>query len=119
MYQSEQLKLRTKQFALRIIKLYRSLPRTEESRVVGKQLLRSATSVAANYRATCRARSRAEFIAKMGTVVEEIDETTLWLEMLIEADIMSEKRMKNLVDEANELLAIFAASHHTAKLRSR
>ena len=83
MYRSEELKKRTKQFAIRIIKLFRSLPRTEEARVIGKQMLRSGTSVAANYRAVCRARSRAEFIAKVGVVVEESDETVLWLELLV------------------------------------
>jgi four helix bundle protein len=80
MYRSDELKQRTKQFAIRIIKLFRSLPRTEEARVIGKQMIRSATSVAASYRAVCRARSRSEFIAKMGVVVEESDETVLWLD---------------------------------------
>ena len=91
------------------------MPRTEEARVIGRQMLRSATSVAANYRAVCRARSRAEFIAKVGVVVEEADETVLWLELLIETDIFSEKRMSKLPGEANELLAIFAASQYTAR----
>ena len=75
MNQTEELKKRCKQFAIRIVKLFRSLPRTEEARIMGKQVLRSGTSVAANYRAVCRARSKAEFIAKIGVVVEEADET--------------------------------------------
>jgi four helix bundle protein len=80
--QPEILKRRTKLFAIRIVKLFKALPRTEEGRVVGKQLLRSGTSVAANYRAACRSRSKAEFIAKIGVVVEEADETVFWLELL-------------------------------------
>jgi len=117
MYQSEELKKRTKQFAIRIIKLFRTLPRTEEARVIGKQMLRSGTSVAANYRAVCRARSKAEFIAKVGVVVEESDETVLWLELLVDTQIVSVNRMTKLLSEANELLAIFAASQHTARIR--
>jgi four helix bundle protein len=117
MYRSEELKKRTKQFAIRIIKLFRSLPRTEEARVIGKQMLRSGTSVAANYRAVCRARSKAEFIAKVGVVVEESDETVLWLELLVDTQIVSPSRMTKLLAEANELLAIFAASQHTARMR--
>src|SRR5256885_9666823 len=117
MSRSEELKKRTKQFAIRIIKLFRSLPRTEEARVIGKQMLRSGTSVAANYRAVCRARSKAEFIAKVGVVVEESDETVLWLELLVETQIISDNRMAELLAEANELLAIFAASQYTARNR--
>ena len=117
MYKSQELKNRTKQFAIRIVKLFRSLPRTEEARVIGKQMLRSGTSVAANYRAVCRARSKAEFVAKIGVVVEEADETVLWLELLVDLDIVAQKRMTSLLAEANELLAIFAASHYTARKR--
>jgi len=109
------LRARTKQFALGIIKLFRILPRTEEARVIGRQLLRSGTSVAANYRAACRARSKAEFVAKMGVVVEEADETVFWLELLIDAQILRPEQLANLVTEANELVAIFAASQRTAK----
>ena len=116
-FQHEELKRRTKQFAIRIGKLFRSLPKTEEARTIGRQLLRSGTSVAANYRAVCRARSKAEFIAKIGVVVEEADETVFWLEMLVEATIVSAKKMDDLLREANELLAIFAASQRTAKRR--
>ncbi len=115
MNQAEQLRERTKQFAIRIVRLFRALPRTEEARVIGKQVLRSGTSVAANYRAVCRARSKAEFIAKIGIVVEETDETVFWLELLIETGIVQQNRMDELLTEANELLAIFAASQRTAK----
>src|SRR5256885_7834661 len=115
--QPEQLRERTKQFALRIVRLFRSLPKTDEARVLGKQVLRSGTSVAANYRAICRARSKAEFIAKMGTVVEEADETVFWLELLVETGTVPKVRMQDLLGEANELLAIFAASQRTARSR--
>jgi len=108
---------RTKLFAIRVVKMFRALPKTDEARIIGKQALRSATSVAANYRAACRARSKAEFIAKMGLVVEEMDETVFWLELLVDADVMSADRMKGLVDEANELLAISSASLNTARKR--
>ena len=110
---------RTKQFAIRIVKLCRSLPKTEEARIIGRQLLRSGTSVAANYRAVCRARSKAEFIAKIGVVVEEADETVFWLELLGETGIVDQKKLVNLLLEANELLAIFAASQRTARLHRK
>ncbi len=113
--QSEELQRRTKHFALRIIALFRSLLRTEEARVIGRQVLRSGTSVAANYRAVCRARSKAEFIAKMGTVVEEADETVFWLDLLIEAGIVTRHRMEKLLAEANELVSIFVVSRATAR----
>jgi four helix bundle protein len=115
LYESEKLKARSKRLAIELIRLYRTLPRTEEARLVGKQMIRAASSVAANYRAAGRARSRAEFIAKIGTVVEEIDETVFWIEMLFEADILSASATKSLHTEANELLAIFAASQRTAR----
>src|SRR5271165_2116599 len=113
--QPEQLRDRTKAFALRVIRLYRSLPYKTDTQVLGKQLLRCGTSVAANYRAVCRARSKAEFIAKMGVVVEEADETVFWLELLVECGVVSTSRMENLLVEANELLAISAASQRTAR----
>lgn len=97
------------------MELFRSLPRTEEARVIGRQLLRSGTSVAANYRAVCRARSKAEFISKIGVVVEEADEVVFWLELLVDTRILSADLVKDLLTEANELLAIFAASQRTAK----
>ena len=117
MHPAEKLKNRSKQFAIRIVKLFRSLPGAEDARIMGKQVLRSGTSVAANYRAVCRARSKAEFIAKIGVVVEEADETIFWLELLVETGIVREPRMRSLMIEANELLAIFAASQYTARSR--
>jgi four helix bundle protein len=114
-YQHEELKHRTKAFAIRIVKLFQSLPKTEEARIIGRQVMRSGTSVAANYRAACRGRSKAEFTAKIGVVVEEADETVFWLEMLVETNIVSAKRLEDLLKEANEILAIFAASQRTAR----
>ena len=109
------LRVRTKQFALRILRLYRALPTKDEARILGKQLLRSGTSVGANYRAACRAQSRAEFIAKLGIVLEEADETLFWLELLLEAGIVSHERLDTLVKEAQELTSIFVTSLCTAK----
>jgi len=106
---ADELKARTKQFAIRIVQVFRSLPRETDAYGVGKQLLRSGTSVAANYRAVCRARSKQEFGAKMGIVVEEADETVFWLEMQIATGIISRERAANLLGEGNELLAMFAA----------
>lgn len=112
---TQDLVQRAKVFALDIIRLSTHLPKTSEARVLGRQIVRSGTSVAANYRAVCRARSRAEFIAKLGTVVEEADETVFWLELLIESGIAQESKTKVLLQEAKELLAIFSASRRTAK----
>jgi four helix bundle protein len=110
-----ELKARTKTFALRIIKLTRAIPKSDDAgRVIAKQIVRSGTSVAANYRASCRARSQAEFVAKIGTVEEESDETALWLELLIESGIMPAKKLSALLEEANALTAIMAASRMTA-----
>lgn len=114
---TQDLAKRTKDFALNIIRLSGELPKTPEARVLGYQIVRSGTSVAANYRAVYRARSRAEFIAKLGTVVEETDETVFWLELLTESGIASGKRTVDLLQEADELLAIFSASRRTAKSR--
>jgi four helix bundle protein len=114
-YQWDELRARTKRFAVRVVKMYRALPRTREAQVLGTQALRSGTSVAASYRAVCRARSKAEFVAKMGVVVEEADETIFWLELLVETGIVKPNQMEKLLAEANELLAIFAASQHTAR----
>jgi four helix bundle protein len=98
-----------------MVRLFRSLPKTEEARLIGKQSLRSGTSVAANYRAVCRVRSKAEFVAKIGVVVEVADETVFWLELLVETGIVAQARMDGLLTEANELLAIFAASQCTSR----
>ena len=111
----EQLRARTKKFALRIIHLFQSLPRSPEAQVLGKQLLRSGTSVGANYRAAGRARSKAEFVSKIAIVVEEAAETVFWLECLIESGIVKPELLQDLLSEANELVAIFAASHRTSR----
>jgi four helix bundle protein len=113
--QPEQLRDRTKKFALRIIRLYRSLPYKTDTQVLGKQLLRCGTSVAANYRAVCQGRSKAEFVAKMGVVVEEADEAILWLELMTESGIVSLGKTEALLKEAHEQTAIFAASQRTAR----
>ena len=111
------LKGRTKQFALRVIRLIEALPRTQTARVIGNQLLRSATSVAANYRAVCRARSQADFVHKLGIVEEEADESPFWLEIVVETNLMPAARVQDLIQEADELTAIFVASRKTAKKR--
>lgn len=111
----ELLQSRTKRFALRIIKLCRALPKSDEARILGKQLLRSGTSVGANYRAACRARSRAEFIARLGIVLEEADETAFWLDLLFESGIFPEAKLRDIGKEAEELVRIFVASIRTAK----
>ena len=111
----EELKNRTKIFALRIMKLVNSLPNNAVARAIGSQLVRSGTSVAANYRAACRGRSKAVFIAKLGTVEEEADESCLWLELIIEGNLMGEPLVSPLLKEANELTAIFVASRISAK----
>ncbi len=109
-----QLIKRTKQFALRMIKLVGELPRTIEGRAIASQLMRSGTSVGANYRAACRARSKSEFIAKLGTVEEEADECVSWLELIIDAGPMSESKIRPLLNEASEMVAIMASSKKTA-----
>ena len=108
------LKARTKQFALRVMKMVDALPRTIQGRAMAKQIIRSATSVAANYRAACRARSRAEFIAKIGIVEEEADESCFWLELIIDSGLLNEDRIRPLLSEAGELVAIMAASSKSA-----
>ena len=113
--QAEALKLRTKQFAIRIVGVVRSLPRTREGDVIGRQLLRCGTAVAANYRAVCRSRSKAEFISKISIVVEEADETVFWLELLADTSVVPTGKLSLLLKEANELLAVCAASLSTAK----
>src|SRR5208282_5663074 len=112
---AEAMKLRTKQFAIRVVGVVRSLPRSREGDVVGKQLLRCGTAVAANYRALCRARSKAEFVSKMSIVVEEADETVFWLELLGDTGMVAAGKLTLLLKEANELLAICAASLQTAR----
>lgn len=113
--QKDQLKARTKDLALRVIRLTKALPNRPEAWTISNQILRSATSVAANYRAACRARSRSEFAAKIGVVLEEADETAFWLELLVEAELFERSRIQALIAEASELVAIFAASSRTAR----
>jgi len=113
--QHHQLKQRTKAFALKIIRMSQALPRSREADVIGRQVLRSATSIAANYRSAGRGRSKAKFTAKLGIVIEEADETVLWLELLAESGIVKSSRLRGLLDEANQLLALFAASWRTLK----
>ena len=105
-----ELKDRTKKFALRIIKLVEALPRTAPAKAIRNQLIRSGTSVGANYRSACRARSKAEFVSKLGTVVEEADESAFWLEITIEANIMKKELIQPFLNEANELVAILSSS---------
>ena len=112
---AEDLKKRTKQFALDVIRFVRTLPPTDEARTIGRQLLRSGTGVASNYRSACRARSRAEFAARLGVALEESDESGLWLELLIDSGICRTSAAHRLLQEANELSAIFAASCITAR----
>src|SRR5689334_8621821 len=111
----EQLRSRTKDFALRIVKLFRSLPHSPEAQVIGKQLLRCGTSVGANYRAVCRSRSKAEFIARLGIVVEEADESAFWLELLIETGTFKKEQVEGLLNEAQQLTALFNASRTTTR----
>jgi four helix bundle protein len=118
MMNQEQLKNRTKEFALRVIRLVDALPSTIAGKNIGNQIMRSGTSVAANYRAACRARSRAEFTAKLGTVVEEAYETAFWLELIVESGILPKDKIDLLHREANELSAIFVASRKTASKSS-
>jgi four helix bundle protein len=110
----EQLKDRTKRLALRVLKLADSLPRTPSGRTFASQIADSGTSVASNYRAACKARSRREFIAKLGIAEEEGDETQFWLEMIIESGLVAAKRLQPLHQEAREITAILAASRKSA-----
>jgi len=111
----EELKNRTKQFALMIIKLVEYLPNTKAGYTIGNQIIRSGTSVAANYRAACRARSNADFISKITIVEEECDESLFWLELIAEANLIKKEKLMKLLREADELTAIFTASGKTAR----
>jgi len=115
----KELQDRTKRFALRIIKLVESLPPRRATDQIGRQLLRAGTSVAANYRAACRAKSNADFVSKMGIVEEEAYESLFWMEILIEAGIVEPSKLKSLMAEANELVSIVVASIQTARRRRR
>ena len=101
------LRARTKEFALRVARMFSALPKTTEAQVIGKQLLRSGTSIGANYRGAFRARSKPEFIAKCGDSLREIEEAAYWLELLVEAEIVSPDKLRPLQDECDELTAIF------------
>lgn len=107
------LKARTKQFVLDSIKFYQVLPKTEEAKIIGRQFMRSSSSVGANYRAACRSRSQAEFYSKMSIVIEEADETAFWLEIISESGIVNAVNTTNLLKEANEILAIMAKARKT------
>jgi len=109
---------RTKNFALRVIKLVNALPNNIAGRKIGDQLIRSGTSVAANYRAACRGRSKAEFIAKLGIVEEEADESALWMELIIESELVKKSLVDNLLQEAVEITKIMAASKISARNNS-
>lgn len=109
------LKKRTREFSLQIIKLYRQLPLSGEAKIMGNQLLRSATSVGANYRAACRSRSDAEFFSKICIVVEEIDETDYWLDLIKSSETYTGELINNLIDETEELIKIFVTIRHNEK----
>jgi four helix bundle protein len=109
------LRNRLKVLALRIIKLVQALPNTIVGNVIGRQVIRSGTSVAANYYSACKARSRKDFINKIGIAEEEADETLLWLELVVESKLLEEKKVKNLLQEVGEVIAILASSRITAK----
>ena len=111
----QDLKERTRVYALRVVRLTQALPRNRVAEVLGRQLLRSGTSVGANYRAACRARSRAEFIAKLGIVEEELDESAYWMELLGQGGIVNAVRLEDIQDETKQLLAVIVASIRTAR----
>jgi four helix bundle protein len=111
---TEELKQRTKSFAVRVTRLVDALPNTVKGRAIANQIMRSATSVAANYRAACRVRSRAKFIAKIGVVEEEADETAFWLELIVDTDVCGQSQIEPLLNKAGELVAIMAASRKSA-----
>jgi four helix bundle protein len=111
------LRLRTRSFALRIVRLYTSLPKTAEAQVLGKQLLRSGTSVGAHYHEATRSRSNAEFISKIEAGLQELEETVYWLNLLIDSEVIKKARLSGLCDEAEELTAILVASVKTVKSR--
>lgn len=112
------LKSRTKAFALRIIKLYTSLPKSGEAQVIGKQVLRSGTSIGAQYREACRSRSNSEFISKMQSSLQELDETAYWLELLVDGGIVKAEKLAELRRETDELIAIFVTSVRTARTKN-
>lgn len=112
-YRGDDLKARTKQFALRIIKLSKALPSSNVGYVISRQIIRCGTSVGANYRAVCRARSNNEFVAKLGVVIEEADESVFWLELIIDSNLIKKELVESLLAEANEIVAIMVSSKST------
>ena len=112
---AEEMRQRTKAAALRVIRLHKALPATEEARIIGRQLLRSATSVGANYRAACRGRSKAEYFAKLCICIEEADETLYWLELLMEAEILSKERLAPVYEEFDKITAVLASARKTMR----
>ena len=110
---AEKFRNRTKKFVVDNIRLYQSLPKTEEAKIVGRQLLRSSSSVGSNYRAACRARSQAEFHSKISIVVEEADESVFWMEVMVEADIIPAAKIERLMGEGNEILKVAASARKT------
>lgn len=115
----DELKRRTKEFALRVMNMTDALPRSAKGRVLTDQILRSATSVASGFRAACRARSRADWIDKVGRVLEEADESALWLELILEGGLLPKPKLESLQQEAGELTAMFAAMHKSSKSEIR
>ena len=113
---SDELKQRTKTFALRVIRLVENLPNNMTGKVLGNQLIRSATSVVANYRAACRSRSKQEFVSRIKVVEEESDESLFWLELIMEKNIFKLEKINSLIKEADELTAIFTSTNKTAKV---
>lgn len=111
----QELKDRTKAFAVRCVAVAEALPKSRAGDVFGKQLLRSGSSVAANYRSACRAKSKADFVSKIGTAIEEADETIYWLEMIAAVGLVSDKKLAKLTQEGNELVAILTASSKTVQ----
>jgi len=114
----KEMQYRTKQFALRIVRLFQALPATDEARIIGKQLLRSATSVGANYRAACRARSSKEFYSKLSIVIEEADESMFWLEILGESGIIKSTLLQDIIHETEEIIKILVAARKTINQNS-
>ena len=115
----DDLKARTRQFALRVFRLAECLPDTPTARVIRNQMIRCGSSVGANYRAACRAKSRPDFVSKMGTVEEEADETIYWMELLVDTGIVKPKRIADLMSEADQILSIVVASIRTAKRQQK
>lgn len=116
---AEQLRSRTKQFTLRVMNVVAALPDNAQGRVISYQLMKSGSSVGANYRAVCRSRTRKDFINKLGVVIEEADESAFWLEVISEGNLLDAKLVGPLLREANELVAIFTAARKTARRKAK